>query len=190
MSFYLHQVGPVASPAPFTFENEAWALFPFWTRSIAEMLERFVIGYSRRQIEKSKPAADVVDSMAWAAYRADADWCRRSIILGVFGAFTDVWRGVVMGSDEGFAEYLYLGVRHSDPRWTRDHVRRLMENPDDYNVLYSIAEDLNYPKPQPPEENNPPEGQNQMPPSTGDASSPEPSSTMASPSDPATTSVG
>lgn len=191
MGFYLHQTGPAASPVPFTFEDANWALFPFWTYSIAAMLERFVIQYSRYQIEKTKPDSSSVDPVAWAAYRADADWCRRSTILGIFGAFTDIWRGVVMGSDEGFAEYLYLGVRHSDPRWTRDHVRRLMENPENYNDIHAIAEELNYPKPKPPgEEATNPEDQTETNRSTGEKSSPTLFTNTGSPWGQATTSDG
>ena len=152
-NYYLSLNGPRAKPALFEFDSQPWYMYPIATAVIAEQLERWAVKEARRNVEKLRPQPpeegdepNENEAIDWQIYEDDKRALQTAIQLGLYGAFSPRWEGIVNGTDAGFAEALYLSVRYQNPKWSRQHVRRILASKDDYEVIAKIYYELNNPK--------------------------------------------
>lgn len=169
---HLSQQGPDAQAYHFEYDNRWWHMLPVTTKGVAAELERWVVQQVARNSELRRPTNDCTDPLSWRIYNEWSERTRRDIDRGIYGAMTNGWWSVIEGSDDAFAEVLFICIRFRDPNWTRDHVKRIMANPEDHEVLWQAYLDLNHPKtPSPPSTGQPPDQSDPKSPSDGTRSS-------------------
>lgn len=139
---------PKATPARIEdFEGQDWDMYPLETIGVATPLERWVAQFVRRNVELLRPDDDNEDPVAWRSFNDDVEECRRAIRRGDYNALMPDWLMIVCRpGSEGFKEAIFQSIRFRNKDWTREHVKRLLEDEANADAVYAMFDELNFPK--------------------------------------------
>jgi hypothetical protein len=135
--YYVGSAGPQADPWQLDFEGREWDVYPLTTIGVMRQVQRWVVRFVLANVELGRPDDDDPDPLAWRAYNDAKDAAGRRVERGLYGPLTRDFNAVVNGTDAGFAEAIYQAIRHRNPEWTRDHVKRLLADPVKFNEVHA-----------------------------------------------------